>query len=92
MKFKTHYYKTESLDNHFADMPDDQRYYKGKKVKIIDKEPSDKNRIWISNDGKEAEVKLTELSMSREDSEDSKKNSQSIPIQIPNKRGESTSL
>ena len=34
----------ESLDNHFADFPDDQRYYKGTKVRIINKEPSDKEK------------------------------------------------
>lgn len=61
---------TESLDNHFADFPDDQRYYKGTKVKIIDKESSNKDKkIWVQkNDGSEIEVEMEELSMSPEDS------------------------
>lgn len=65
----------ESLDNHFADLPDDQRYYKGTKVRIINKEPSDKEKkIWIQKkDGSEVEVEMDELSMSSEDSLDNKK-------------------
>jgi hypothetical protein len=92
MKFKTHYYKKESLDNTFADMPDDQRYYRGNKVKIVDKETSDKNHIWISVDGKDIEVRLKDLSMSREDSKNDKKNSQSVPLAFPGRSGESNSI
>ena len=66
---------TESLDNHFCDFPDDQRYYKGTKVRIINKEPSDKEKkIWIqTKEGKEIEVEMDELSMSSEDSLENKK-------------------
>lgn len=92
MKFKAHYYKKESLDNHFANFPDDQRYYRGNKVKIIDKETSDKKHIWISSNGKEIEVRLNDLSMSREDSKNDKKNSQSVPLQFPGRSGESNSV
>jgi hypothetical protein len=92
MKFKTHYYKTEGMNNHFSDMPDNQRYYKGNKVKIIDKETNDKNHLWISVDGKDIEVRLKDLSMSREDSKNDSKNSQSVPLSFPERSGEVNSV
>lgn len=83
----------ESIDDKFADFPDDQRYYKGTKVRILDKEPSDKEKmIWIQKkDGTEEEVEMDELAMSSEDSLDNKKPSNEISTPANGQRGEMTS-
>ena len=93
MNFKQYVneYMKEGIDDHFADFPDDQRYYKGTKVRVINRDSSDKEKkIWIqTKDGKEVEVNMDELSMSKEDSLENKKPKEtSLPAN--GQRGEMT--
>lgn len=83
----------ENIDNKFADFPDDQRYYKGAKVRIINKDSSDKEKkLWIQKkDGSEVEVEMDQLSMSPEDSLSAQKNKPASDVpQVPGRRGEMT--
>lgn len=83
----------ENIDNKFADFPDDQRYYKGNKVRIINKDSSDKEKkLWIQKkDGSEIEVEIDQLSMSAEDSLNTQKNKPTSDVpQVPGRRGEMT--